>query len=623
MSRYLVIVFLILLAPQFSTARLMKAEEAEVSIIEETVKIRVSADGSSIYKVLEKVKILNETGRTNWGTRHLNYSPKNARFKVEAASTQVGETNYSVERHDIVDTEINATENGFDESRQVLVPFRKVEVGSILSLKTQKEVFRPPFERQYSDRFYVGDYYLQEHLNIEMDSEIPLYFEFNDPNAHLEFTKSEKTGHYVYWIRLKHSLLQRPIEEIRSRPEDLKFTWFQVSSVLKTEEVVRPIAKLYDQILAQDLPKIFESIVQEAKREVNPLDQINFILAAVSEKIRYMGDWRAIDGAYVPRSLKLIGDTHFGDCKDLATLMVKMLRALGFESDVAWVFRGKTSPAISEFGYVNFNHAIVSVILKDRQLWLDPTNFQSFAQGVFEDIAERKALVLSPKKIEFRRVEFLPFNESREITHESTSIEANSIRTNLINVEYSGAFALSMTGAELKDSKEQFEKSFIDLYVSISDLIKFKFEPFLLKSRIVKPLQFKFSIDAQFHPTETSLGQALEFAPPQIIRDITNIDRGNRVSDLQLEIPSEAANIFTLVNMHGKGKGLKDCKIKSPWMDYTFAVSEKLNQVTRQLVIKKYVVKVAEVKSKLFEDFQNEVRRCSLSKFLVLDLNLK
>ncbi len=609
--------FLFLLA-QSAQARFMKPEEAEVSILQERVRIKVNADGSSVYENAEQIKILNETGRANWGTRHFNYSPKNARLKVLKASTQIGENHFNVDSHDIVDTEINATENGFDESRQILVPFRKVEIGSVLSIDSLNEIFKPAFERQYSDRFYVGDFYLQEHLDVEMISEIPLFFEFNDPHALLEFTKSEEKSHFIYKIRLKRGVIQRPIEELRSHLDERNLTWFQVSNVQKATDVAQRFVGLYEAILNQELPAVFKEIVQEAKAKADPLDQINFVLASVADKVRYMGDWRAIDGAFVPRSLAKIGETHFGDCKDLSTLTVKILRMLGFESDVAWVMRGRTTPAISDFGFVNFNHAIVSLVLKERQLWLDPTNFQSYASGIFEDIAERRALVLNSKKIEFRKIEFPPGAESRDITHEWNAIDTHQMRSAKITIEDTGSFALSITGAELRDSKEQFEKAFVDLYTNPSDLIRFKFEPFELKSRIVKALHFRFQFDAHFHPSQTSLGEALDFSPPQLIRDLMNVDVAKRESDLQLEVPSEMTNIFTLDNLKGQGHGLQNCKVKSPWLDYSFEVNSGLNEIKRQLIVKKYVIQISEIKSEAFESFQSQVRKCGVSKFLVL-----
>ncbi len=610
----------VLSLPRFGLARMMKPEEAEVSILEETTKIQVNADGSSSYHNKERVKILNETGRTNWGTRHFNYSPKNASFKIISASTQVGDNHYSVERHDIVDTEINATENGFDVGRQVLVPFRKVEVGSIVSLESKNDVFRPAFDNKFSDRFYVGDYHLQQQMLVEIQSAIPLYFEFNDPNSNLEFTKFEKDQKFKYIVRLKNAMIQRPIEEIRSQSDERRMTWFQVSSILTAEEVAKPLVEKYENILAQDLPKIFEKIVEGARRESDPIDQINFVLAAVADKIRYMGDWRALDGAFVPRTLKLIGETHFGDCKDLATLTVKILRSLGFESDVAWVFRGKVAPVVTGFGHINFNHAIASVKIKDRQLWVDPTNFQSFAQGVFEDIADRKALVLNAKKIEFRKIEFVPPSESREFVHEWISIDSKKVSKNEVKLEDTGVFALGMTGAELRDSKAQIEKAYMDLYTNATDLIKYHFDAFELKSRIVRTVNLNFTFESHFQPTETSLGSAFDFAPPQILRDMINIDRQNRFSDLHLEVPSDVKSVYTLQNVHGKGRGLKNCHIQSPWIDYDFEVSKALNEVTRHLVVKQYVVSLKDLKSKAFENFQREVRSCGFNKLLILDL---
>ena len=131
------------------------------------------------------------------------------------------------------------------------------------------------------------------------------------------------------------------------------------------------------------------------------IEKLNTVTSLLAENINYLGDWRPISGLYVPRDLEAIANTKLADCKDFSAATAAILRKLGMEAHISWVKRGLGAfesptplPTMTEF-----NHAIVRAVTSGRTYWVDPTNFSSFAQGIFPDIADKRTLTLDPAGI--------------------------------------------------------------------------------------------------------------------------------------------------------------------------------------------------------------------------------
>ena len=87
----------------------------------------------------------------------------------------------------------------------------------------------------------------------------------------------------------------------------------------------KAISKDYETVINQDLPPLHESIRKEASCMTHSVDQINKVTSLLSEKIRYMGDWRTIEGKFAPRSLKAVATSGVGDCKDFSASTAAIL----------------------------------------------------------------------------------------------------------------------------------------------------------------------------------------------------------------------------------------------------------------------------------------------------------
>ena len=72
--------------------------------------------------------------------------------------------------------------------------------------------------------------------------------------------------------------------------------------------------------------------------------KIDTMLNLLSERLRYHGDWRPVEGTDVPRPLADIGAQGFGDCKDFSAAAVAILRHAGMTAYPVFVERGRHAP---------------------------------------------------------------------------------------------------------------------------------------------------------------------------------------------------------------------------------------------------------------------------------------
>lgn len=131
-----------------------------------------------------------------------------------------------------------------------------------------------------------------------------------------------------------------------------------------------------------------------------PAEQVRRVIRAVQERIRYVSLAFGQSSARPARPEQVLA-RRFGDCKDKALLSVALLRALGFEADVALVFTDSGNELRKMLPTSNaFDHAVVRVEVDGLQYFLDPTRL--YQRGSLVDMAindAQVALVLGENQI--------------------------------------------------------------------------------------------------------------------------------------------------------------------------------------------------------------------------------
>lgn len=598
-------------------ARWLEPSEADYSIESMTRKTQIDSEARFTQTVQIHLKIMNETGR-GLGTLNYPYNPQDSELRILKAEIRNGEKTTRVSPQQIVDQPIRMAEQGFDDVRQVSIAFPQVQVGSELRYEMASKALRPPVEGHFSEKVLFGDGNLSRETTLEWISSRPLFVAVNDPTGALEIKQDQQGGRYRCIARLKKPVIHQIFDEPLSQVSDARVTWVIVSTAPDHATLFSGMAQAYEKVIHEPWPSALDSLRKQLKDGPADLSKLERVLATVSEKIRYMGDWRGVNGRLIPRPLQQIAETQSGDCKDMAVLTTRLLRDLGYQAHTALVTRGSWAPTLADVPYAGgFNHAIVHVLFDGKDLWLDPTNFQSFPQGVFEDIIERPALIMDPSRPFLKKIQATPPHLSTASVHHHFHLTPQKTVVRRIELRNAGSMALPETGALLRISKSQFEDNVIATMFLRADLLRFQMSPTDLNDRIVKPVSMQIESESRLRTLDTSMGPALELASPDKIQNLLDALRTQRESDVYLGVPFEGEDIGDYDNIQIKGTGLKNCQVDSPWISYSLKISSRPLRVTRRLEVRRPLIPAEETKKSEFAEFVQKLKDCGRAKLMI------
>ena len=373
MRRLMVVLLGLLMAcPVF--AKWASYEDAPYEILMLDNSIQVRADGSSTSITTIKVKILKQSGRRQWANHIQTYNSNMTRFTVLAAYSFDHGHKQAVQLDAIVDKPLASQSSAFDQLHQVLIAFPKVDLGSELYLKFREDnVASIPNYFSFGVSFGSDAYLRQAKLTI--DSELPLYYEANDPNQHLQIKTNKKSQGFTQLVlKLNKPIYTQVINE-DSFIAPKKLTVLVVSSAKQWAPIVNKIQPGFDKVIQQPLPPLMAQIKQQAQQAKTDSAKINLITSRLASKIQYMTDARTALSRFTPHDLAKIVQLGLGDCKDYTVVAGAILSRLGFTVAPALVLRGERARMLSTqlpFPWY-FNHAILRA-QKARKNLLDRSN---------------------------------------------------------------------------------------------------------------------------------------------------------------------------------------------------------------------------------------------------------
>lgn len=592
-------------------ARLATPDDANSEVKFYHRKIRVKSDGSYVEEIETKVKVLKDTGRTNLATHPLYYEPDTQKLTVLQAQTFFEDKQYVVEPGFIEDKPVASNMMGFNNYRQTLISYPHVQIGSELYLKYQRQEKEASLPNTFATSFLYGSEGYWKASEVEVTSEIPLQVGVNDPEEYLDVSQTQDGDRHVLKIHLKKPLIKQVLNETYESLAPKNYPWVTVTTSKSWSELADQILPHYEKVLEQPLPPLFQSIAGAASEKKSTTARINAVTSSLAAALHYMGDWRSNSGKLYPRSLTTIADNRRSDCKDFSTSTVAILRRMGIQASVALVRRGgyydDPNDLPTQFA---FNHAIVRVKDGDRILWIDPTNFASFADGLFPDIADRYALPLLPGANRERIPAIRPEHYQTQLLEKMKFVNSKSsyVEGTLL---LKGVAAISSTGATLRYSKETFDHVLMSFVANPDRIVEFEVKPYELTSRIVEDLDFHYQYTMKDSELKTNAGPAHIISGFGFLNALL-VNTKDRYSDLVLnDAPGTFLKKFTLDVTPLRGNPLS-CRIQSPWVDVSRTVNSRPKQFEVQDVftIKKSLISNAELKSQVFKKLQDELEDC-------------
>lgn len=616
--------FLILLS--FPTqARWAKYEDAPAEIEFSTSDITVDKEGKSEEIVEKQIKILNETGRNIFGVERIHFNENIEKIEIIEAKTIVDGKEFIVPK-EMIETKPLASEiSAFDQLFQILISYPHVGVGTKLYLKYRVKTLKQPLPNYFAIRFSYGQGAYWKKASLKLKSELPFHMLVNDPKGNLSVKQCKEGKYYKLDINSKKPAYDDLMNEPSTNqvPNNQK-TWVNLSTFDRFEDFSKAYAKDFGDVLSQALPPLQESIRQAAASISNPIDQINKVTSLLSEKIRYMGDWRTIEGRYAPRSLKTVAESGVGDCKDYSASTVAILNSLGYKAQVVAVMRGMSylPPEKSLPSFSMFNHAIVKVTTKDGKVfWIDPTNFSSMADGIFPDISERPALVLDTKEPSYEKIPSINYQHSKMDIKATMEIIENDILKTEGELKLIGESAQEFTGAALSHSLQVIEEATILNLCGETSPRKKKVTLPPLNSRIVKDLIISYFYEQENHLLLTNMGSGilLNFAWANSFIDTSITQEGTTF----VGFPVTLSRTIAFKNVDAEQAKALAYELKTPWVEAKreCRVSDRGVEMIENVTILKSFITAEEVKSKQFQELRQSIKKyCSKLALIISHL---
>lgn len=373
--------------------------DAEVQVLLGETWLKIDASGLVTRRERQVVRFLTDAAARRRGTLRVGWVAAFERKPTMKARIIAGpEAVYTIAERDVMESVGSGDGSIFSDRRALTVPLPGLRAGAILETETVVVEHKPRFAVGTKRRIYFGDPAGPvSHTRVVIDMPKGAPFKHILTGVEGAFVKSSVDGHD------RSTFEYGPIERWRApeahRPPDN--TWpprLVMTTVPNWKAAAAAYSVVVDAVLADSKAVIAPLIegLPRSNRGRNTLVVARRLAQRIHSQLRYTGIEFG-EAAFVPRSPGEIMRRTYGDCKDLATLLVGGMRALGFEAHVVLLLAGPGADVSEGLpGLDGFNHAI-AVVEGRRPLWIDMTA-PSVPVGElpYED-RSRHVLVASPK----------------------------------------------------------------------------------------------------------------------------------------------------------------------------------------------------------------------------------
>lgn len=597
-------------------ARLAKESDLSSIVEEEFADYNVNSDGTYSLMYATKLRILNEAGREANSVRTIPFNAHSSKFELLEAAT---ENDGVVQK--VKSSGIQIKESGdakvFDLTKEAVISFPSVRVGSVLKLKYEIKMKEVPVDGFYSGGMFL-DLEAKRKVRWRVRSDIPLFVSTTDKQGLLKIETRKERSKWLVEVENREPLMLAVTQEDAPFIESGRLPKVVVSSQQKWDGFAAKIVDAQEKELRSALPPVFEKI-KVAAQSLHPNIRMDTVAAMVAQEVRYFGDWRRRNGGHVPRTLVDVAETGYGDCKDMSLTIVAIARAMGLKADLAWIWRSDLATSDADYLLPNdfsFNHAVARVEDGGTK-WLDATNAVTLKNQTYLDIANRPALVLSSTGVWFDKTPAV--SSSGSFSQLNMNVKFDPKGTVLFSGEgeFNGRGAIRSAWSLLNHTRDQLEYDTARWIARNERLVSFKVKLPEEIGRLVSQFKFKAEVEVGDLGLRTTAGIGFPLMRTETI-DLFMIETRDRFSDLWLGEPSIYVDHYRLIGALIQGKENIGCQIEFP-----VGAQEKIAKLSRTvkqekehvLISSRYeVLKSVIPNSTLLTDdyrqFQEKVRRC-------------
>lgn len=280
--------------------------------------------------------------------------------------------------------EQNVLESGifYSDYKRKKIVYPAVENGSILRLR---------YEERLSDLHMLSPFYfdsyapvLESEYSVTFPASVELaYVLYGQNQQQIQFEESKSNGFTTYTWRAKNMPKFTTEEGAPSKNYYSPHVIVRIKRYQKDGQMVnvlRDETDLYSWYyhLLQQMPDEDETEIENITRDLisgldREYDKAKAIFNWVQTNIQYIAFEDGM-GGFIPRPAQSVCTKRYGDCKDMANLLARMLNHAGLEAYPTWI--GTRSKPYSYYEVptpIVDNHMITTLVLDGQTYFLDAT----------------------------------------------------------------------------------------------------------------------------------------------------------------------------------------------------------------------------------------------------------
>lgn len=414
-------------------------ERAIVLMDNDRVHIGLSEEGLTIdyNRYSETMYLDNMAGL--FSEHSIEYSEFDNLVSIEAATLIPHKNKYrEIKVKDFNHKEKLSRSVFFDGSKTVSFLLPKLEQGHKSYVKYRKQITEPRFLPSFY--FQRGIPVLKAEFSITVCPDVEIGWKLiNVDETKLSFTRQkDKHNNTIYTWSMND------IEKLVKEPDapDARYytphilTWIKSYKLQgKTETVLGETKDLYawyyslvkdaNKEDSDELKKITDSLKASSSSE---LETVRKVFYWVQDNIKYIAIEDGM-GGFVPRSAKSVCEKRYGDCKDMSSIIQKMLEYAGIPSYLTWIGSRDIPYSYSEVATPSVdNHMICTYIHGNEYYFLDATG-QYTPFGIPTAFIQGKEALIGIDSSTFivYKVPVMPAEESRITDYADIRIAQNKV----------------------------------------------------------------------------------------------------------------------------------------------------------------------------------------------------
>lgn len=336
------------------------------------------------------------------------------------------------------------------------------------------------YRENVRDPRFISSYIFSSYLpqasvtyTIKAPKDIEIFYEvLNDNQQLIKFKKTEKGNLVTY----EWSAKDLPSYKTESNSPNIRYYTPHLicyiksfkgkterKLVLNSVDDLHAWYRTFVKDLNQQPSTELSAIVQEIKgKSTSEADLVKRVYYWVQENIQYIAFEDGMRG-FIPHNGSYTCEKRYGDCKDMANLIVNMLDIAGVKSYHTWVgtrdlpyrYSKVPTPLVD-------NHMIATYISeKGEYYFLDGTSDYTPFGFPSSMIQGKEVLIsLSDKQYEIKEVPVIPKSENTMYDSVSLSINAENVLVGKGNIQLKG-FAKVFGGYELNRAETEDQKKYV------------------------------------------------------------------------------------------------------------------------------------------------------------------